>query len=448
MNTQSEKAPRTWLRVALLLAAAAALIVALLVDRVGLGSAGSFGVGQFLLALIGVVLLMTAWLGRRVFALYRDVATILLSTLMLLACIEFAAIVAGRTVFQIRHHAIQDLPYYAAQDWTQSYWSEANVTQGYRYEPYVIWRHTPFSGELLNYDERGLRKTPGSQCGDNSYTVFTFGGSTMLGWGAPDWGTIPAYLHHRLGRSMSRPVCLVNLAEDGYGSTQGLIALMLELQAGRVPDLVIFYDGINEVIAAYESGRPSVHVTLSSVAGRFEAREAPLVTWFKTTRTYRLLQNRPHEPDGSGERLGARTPANELQDPTPLADAIADVYASNYRIAGTLAREHGFEYYFFLQPHPAASEKVLTAEEEAIVARIEPALSALARAFYERSRLLAARHERLVDISRALDYASEQLWFDPVGHITPEGNLRVAEAMLDVLTASMRDERVLDIASR
>ena len=43
---------------------------------------------------------------------------------------------------------------------------------------------------------------------------------------------------------------LKNLSEIGYVSTQELVALFQELQAGYRPDVVIFYDGVNDTTSA------------------------------------------------------------------------------------------------------------------------------------------------------------------------------------------------------
>ena len=57
-----------------------------------------------------------------------------------------------------------------------------------------------------------------------------------------------------------RSVCVRNYGETGWVSTQELIKLMLELKrTGRKPDLVIFYDGANDVYLPYQYGRVDVH---------------------------------------------------------------------------------------------------------------------------------------------------------------------------------------------
>src|SRR4030095_8272929 len=64
--------------------------------------------------------------------------------------------------------------------------------------------------------------------------------------------------------------CVVNFGESAYVSTQSVIALMLQLQTGNVPDLAIFYEGTNDIYAAYQSGRAGVHQNVDQVAARYK----------------------------------------------------------------------------------------------------------------------------------------------------------------------------------
>jgi lysophospholipase L1-like esterase len=324
------------------------------------------------------------------------------------------------------------LPYYAAQDWTDTYWQEAKLSERYQYQPYVVWRHLPFEGETIHINQEGIRFTPGADCDQDSYTVFTFGGSTMLGWGAPDWGTIPAYLQAGLGSLVSKPVCVLNLAEDGFVSTQSLIALIRELQSGNVPDMVVFYDGVNEVIAAYESGEPDAHVTLAKIAGRFEEPANPLFEWFKGSRVYSLIGLLAGKLTDQGQEggLGMFSLQVAQTDRSELADTVAEIYLGNYRIVDVLSQEYGFEYSFFVQPHLAVSEKPLTPEEQALKSKMEPALASLAEAVYANIASAVPDHEYLWFIADALDEERAQIWIDQWGHITPEGNRLVAREIL------------------
>ena len=89
------------------------------------------------------------------------------------------------------------------------------------------------------------------------------------------------------------PVCVVNFGESGFVSTQGVIQLILELQSGNIPDLVIFYDGVNDVYAAYQSGRPT-HQNFDKIAAKFEKGKSPppsFVAWIESTNSFHLSKD-------------------------------------------------------------------------------------------------------------------------------------------------------------
>jgi hypothetical protein len=413
----------------MLLTGGAMITLALIADKLGYGDAGSFGVGQFLLLMAGLMLLLIGVLGKRFVNLYRGVAIIILNTLLLLAFLELGAIIVGKILFRTRQTHIASLPYYAGQNWAEVYWREAKQAQGVRYEPYVIWKHFPFAGKTVNYNQEGIRQTPGAHCSSDAYTVFTFGGSTMLGWGAPDWGTIAAYVQTELQDRMDKPVCVVNLAEDGYVSTQSLVVLMLQLQSGNTPDMVIFYDGINEVIAAYEAKKPSVHVTLTKIAGRFEQKERPLVTWGKGTRIYTFIQRWAGDLRQWGQRNSSDDSSQRgmENDAVELAAAVAETYFGNYKIVHALAEEYNFGYHFFLQPHLAVEGKPLTTDEQKMKSEIDPMLAVFAEAVYENIALRSRDYEYFRDLTDVFEKEASQIYIDDVGHITPEGNHLVAQ---------------------
>ena len=433
MKTVSYKRPKV--RQSLLIAIGGILIVfAFLADLLGYGDAGSFGIGQILLVIAGGLVFLFGVFGKRFIQIYRDFAVVFLNTLILIALLELTAIVIGRFSFRERQADIENLPYYAAQDWSKLYWDEAGLALGVRYQPYIVWKHAPFQGETVNFAEDGTRLTPGADCQPNSRKIFAFGGSTMLGWGAPDWGTIAAYLQTGLGELSEGPVCVINYGEDGYGSTQSLIALMLQLQSGNIPDMVIFYDGVNEVIAAYESGKPVVHVTLAEITARFEERENPFVEVGKTTRIYTLSRK---WMDAIEQRnLSNRREVSVHQGiriiPDQLAVEMTETYVGNYQIVGALSREYGFDYFFFLQPHLAVGEKSLTEEEQAIKSRMDPNLAELAEAFYRNVTSVSPQLENFHSLANLFDDQAKLIWIDEVGHITPEGNHLVAQSILEV----------------
>ena len=83
------------------------------------------------------------------------------------------------------------------------------------------------------------------------------GGSSLWGFGARDDQTIPSLLARSL-HEKGWYAEIRNLAEIGYVSMQEVIALTRELQAGYRPDLVIFYDGVNDTTSALLEGEPGL----------------------------------------------------------------------------------------------------------------------------------------------------------------------------------------------
>lgn len=75
----------------------------------------------------------------------------------------------------------------------------------------------------------------------------------MWGSGARDSFTIPSLLSQILSEH-GISIHVVNYGESGFVSTQEVIALMLQLKKGNIPDVVMFYDGVNDTFSAFQHG--------------------------------------------------------------------------------------------------------------------------------------------------------------------------------------------------
>lgn len=419
------------------------MFIALLADWFGFGQPGSFGIGQFLLVLVGLLTGLIGLLGKRIVNLYQGVAIILLNTLVLLACLELGAIIISRSGLMPSYQetiwvGYQELPYYATQDWAPVYWREAKLAENYGYKPYVIWRHLPFEGETININQEGLRQTPGANCSADAYKVFVFGGSTMWGWGSPDWETIAAHLQQGLEDLIEGPVCVINFGEDSFVSTQSLIELIRQLQFGNVPDAAIFYDGVNTVYAGHESGRSGVHPGFEKIAAKFEEDEHPLLKWIKASRQYTLIESLVNKLKAVRQDNSLKLLNDEAMEIKThfLADSLTQVYLTNYKVVRTLSQEFGFEVFFFWQPHLGIDKKPLTIEEQALKSTMDPKLIALTKAVYERIYVSTLEYEHLWYIADVFEGHEEQIWIDAWGHVTPEGNRLVAQKMLSMIKKS------------
>jgi len=69
--------------------------------------------------------------------------------------------------------------------------------------------------------------------------IFTFGASTMWGYGARDDHTIASYLSKRLHEQGYRAQ-VTNRGQPGYVNTQVVVALLRGLHCGERPDIALW----------------------------------------------------------------------------------------------------------------------------------------------------------------------------------------------------------------
>ena len=143
---------------------------------------------------------------------------------------------------------------YGGADWSAGYFGEFRRAVRVDWKPYVEWWQRPYRGAYVTLDERGLRPTPGEETtGSEVIRILCFGGSTMMGMGARDDHTIPAVLARRLTEG-GHQVSVTNYGQLGHNSTQEVITLQQLLKAGKRMDIALFYDGINEMACAEQTG--------------------------------------------------------------------------------------------------------------------------------------------------------------------------------------------------
>jgi len=385
-------------------------------------------------------------IGAKISDGYKAIAILTLNALILFTGLELTA----KVVFKARNllsapparepEPREKSSYYASQPWALQYWDEFASSRTEQYHAYVLWRRAPFKGTTINIDQNGIRLTPNADCSAPSFKVFTFGGSPMWGTGAPDWGTIPAYLQAALEKVADGPICVMNFAESAYVSTQSVIELLLQLQSGNVPNWVFFYDGPNDVYSGYQTGRSDVHENFDLLGARFEKRDArqsrPFMELVKSFALFSLadsLVNKlSREPHASAKLM---TYESRGIDAATLSDSIVQRYLGDYKMVDALAREYGFNYVFLWAPHISTGKKPLVAEEKALMRTMDPALMKLYHLTYQNIVRSAPQHKNLYYLGNVFDGVESLLWIDDA-HVTPVGNQLIAQQMLDIVTES------------
>lgn len=319
---------------------------------------------------------------------------------------------------------------YRDEEWPRQAFREFFDRVRVEWAPFVGWRHRPLAGTYHNFDQRGIRRTwrppeTAAAPGGEPVRLFMFGGSTVMGMGARDEGTIPSFLARRLWQG-GLPAEVTNMGQLGYVMAQEVAALAEELRRGNVPDLAVFTDGLNEVMTAEHSLRAGA---VWQEANR--RHEFNLIQPYRRGDLLRFAA-RALAPE-TARALGLFEPARD--DPAPLgpadverlADEVLRNYARNIRIADALAAEYGFATLYFWQP-AIFTRKKPTAYESGLVKEGD---TTLFRAVYAKraSYPALARLAHAIDISGLFDDREEGVYYD-AHHLTERGNALVADAML------------------
>ena len=240
-----------------------------------------------------------------------DACIIVTVTVAMLLALELAARLLNyaRVV-----HGRNDSPTVQKQEWGKQHLEDGEAI-AWRYVPYVEFREKAYVSLTINLDSKGRRLVPGSCEKAHAITIWTFGGSTMVGYGAPDQFTIPAYLAVIFNRD-GQCIRLVNYGAGGWQSTQSRIQLTQSLARGGRPDSVIFYDGINDVDILTLGRRPGgiAREAETLMAQAFDEHLGLPSQIARHSTLIRILMNRVYKTaqkhrDEERSRIGADIPA-------------------------------------------------------------------------------------------------------------------------------------------
>ena len=316
----------------------------------------------------------------------------------------------------------------------KNFWKEQKNAKA-RFEPYYHWRRDAYSGKYTNISEDGVRLTPNSGIRPDAKQVFMFGGSTMWGTGSPDNQTIPSYLQAQIGDAAQ----VHNFGESGYVSAQELNLLLHLLSTGNIPDVVIFYDGVNDGYAgAYSPAVPRDPQNLRQRRS-MDTRNVFIRAAFMLyeSSNYRRLRNylRLRSPfdsaprDSWGEQIDKDIKTN--------SELVLDMYEAHIRQVQALAREYKFRVLFYWQPHLFSLTRENNSYEESLIDTSSSTLVDSQQEVYTvaRKRLLNRENEDIFFLGNIFDDFNEPIYID-WNHVGPTGNKIIAAEMFRAIESS------------
>lgn len=241
---------------------------------------------------------------------------------------------------------------------------------GHVYEDFTAFKPVPGHGTYYNFDDAGFRAIRSDLQGPwpidrANLNIFCFGGSTMMGVG-PDWTTIPSYLQEELGAAdgAGRAIRVYNFGRGSYFLTQERILFQQLLLGGAVPDVVVFFDGVNDCF--FFDGRSGADGLLrqafddfnrrhrEETANRVEARPkfrllSEFVASLPLARAFQAVGDAIAKRNASADEVLYRPiPV----DPDTIRPVI-DRYLDNKRQIEALCRAYAIRSLFVWQPTPA-----------------------------------------------------------------------------------------------
>ena len=283
-------------------------------------------------------------------------------TLLILLVINVLAGMATRAVNHF-HKAPRLEQAYNNAPWAVTYFKILRKHQ-VRWFPYSYWKSVPVSSQYMNVDARGDRETwnsPHSK-GRPPFRIFMFGGSTMWGTGVRDDATLASIVARRL-TDAGQEVEVTNYGQIGYVSTQEVMLLFQLLREGRRPDLVVFYDGINDAYAAYQNRIAGLsqneytrvqEFNLLSSARRtklYLTAAQSILMHSNIARLGRLFDLKPDSESETGPRgVAYLAQSDGFEEPAVLQQQVITLYLFNKRAVEALGREFGFRSVFYWQP--------------------------------------------------------------------------------------------------
>jgi lysophospholipase L1-like esterase len=288
-----------------------------------------------------------------------------------------------------------------------------------------------FSGTYFNV-AGGVRRTVG-QPPHADRRILVFGGSTIQAAEVPDAYTIPSFLQRALNEACDAAPAVYNYGVSGMTAAQQLARL--EDAGVQRDDVVVFYDGVNEIYLMLYVG----------------TRSQLLESWFDSEdEESTLLQQLPPRMAEVGNSLRYGTAVSYLvfdrakyREPRTLTDAETlrrnlDAMEDNYRRvlldAQRYVESRGGHFVHVLQPHLFATP-LSTAERRETARTHAPAgIEKAYRLGYPRLRaaINAARGQGVfsLDISTVLaaDKVRDDVFFD-FCHVNEFGNETAARAM-------------------
>jgi hypothetical protein len=304
------------------------------------------------------------------------------------------------------------------RDYAREVFKDYNSVK-HQYEPFTGWKCLPYLGKTLTISENGERATKTSNQGGRS--IHFFGGSTTWGEGSDDLHTIPA-----LVAAKTQSYQVFNHGQLAYNSRQELDALITLYSKDIKPDVVIFYDGVNDAafLCPKEITELPAHRLVPMYREKLYAGSTAALKEIGgklfVTNILKLVNKFAHS------NTEKDSPYDCVSNPAK-AEEIADIMMKNWEMAHEMVTSRGGRFVAILQPaafvgHPQISHLKLDSD-----------LGENFNAIYSRikQKIDEKKHPWIYDLTSSFD--NDDYIFIDFCHVSPNGNEIIASKITNII---------------
>ncbi|MFC1680202.1 hypothetical protein ACFL1S_00185 [Pseudomonadota bacterium] len=315
---------------------------------------------------------------------------------------------------------------YSYFDWSEEHKENIKkIDKSLLYTPYHLWRFPQADLSTISIGQDGFRTTanPAKKYYKKKISLFVFGGSTAFGLSSPDELNIPSQLSKQLNDKYPDIFFEIsNFSGVGYLSDQEIIILVDLLKKNRIPDIAIFYDGVNDTLNKVIREAP--HMNYNNFVDVSKRPSTVSFLWTRhATKSYVLKLINESKPNSKKNKERLRKNIVKMHRE----------YKRNVEFVKSLAKQYGFRPYFYWQPDLISTNKTLSTEERSNLELPERlnmigGFKLTARYFQEHPLKYP-----FINITDAFNGIEESIFIDYC-HVNAIGHRAIAQKMADEIS--------------
>ena len=309
------------------------------------------------------------------------------------------------------------------------------------YNPYTVWKTREYHSDLFNFDKNGIRKTINIKDEKKiKYNIYFFGGSTIQNSETIDSLTIPSWVIRNLNNSKLGEkfnFTGVNFGTSAYSSTQELLRFLLEYQTGfrtyDKPDLVVFYNGANDIWAGVYLERPGYHDAFDRIKLRFDKINSFYLLKIKEKLIEKMdfLKIINHYSNG-GERENDRYFETRSLDYQKLSKEQTNIYLKNIEITSSIIDKENIKSIYFIQPtiFSTIDKNLHNSNKKLFYTKNFPNMNKAYDIGYSELKKKTSKIDFVIDISDLFNGVNSPIFSDYV-HVGPYGNELISKKITE-----------------